>query len=144
MRTDEKYFKYKELKKAGKIPKESKKRKKEHLTYLKQIEMFKEESIANNTYVCFFCGKKAYDGIDGYLCVHHLVGRVGDYYLDKETWVWAHNLCHNKFHFSTTEDLIQEPWWDDFMSRLKDKNTEVYHKIQKRIEKSKNLFGYLE
>ena len=62
------------------LPKESKKREKERIYYLDQVKMFWKECVENGNDFCFFCGQKMTKRED----THHLKGRIGDYYLDKE------------------------------------------------------------
>ena len=137
---------YKPRKAQKPIPKESKKRKKEHITYLEQRRMFIQENKDNGTYFCFITGEEFDNTLAGFCTIHHLRGRTGDYYLDKAFWIIAKNQAHlDVFHNERgIDELQQEPWWDDFLGRLKLKDIQSYHKIQKRIEKSKNLFGYLD
>ena len=70
-------------KKQSKPPRESKTRKAEHKLYSEQIKLFWDESLENKTDFCFFCGVHM-DKRDN---IHHLRGRTGDYYLDKEYYL---------------------------------------------------------
>lgn len=115
------------------IPKESKIRKKERIRYLDQIKMFWDESVANGTDFCFFCGIKMLKRDN----IHHLQGRTGDYYLDKEWFVNAHNDCHVfKYHYMPMVQLMQQPWYSSFLARLKSKSEILYYKELKRQAKA--------
>jgi hypothetical protein len=124
------------------IPKESKRRKIEHIRYTEQVKLFKEECKEQGIYKCFISGEDFDDTIDGFVTVHHLHGRTGDYYTDKQYWILARNKYHlDVFHKSTIEELQKFPFWEDFLVRLKIKDLHSYHKLLKRIEKSEDLFG---
>ncbi len=114
------------------VPLQSQKRKKASIRYSTQIKDFWEESKANNTDFCFFCGThmKKRDNI------HHLKGRTNDYLLDKEWWVNAHNSCHLDFHFLSIENLMKKPWYDEFLERLRLKDTQLYYKMRVKEEKA--------
>lgn len=143
MRTDEAYKKQKEYAKQNRKPKkqiapESKKRKKEHIRYIDQIKLFWKECVENGTNICFFCNVKS----DTIMTIHHLQGRTGDYYLDKNHWVWGHNLCHvEKYTFWSIESLMKEPWYNGFLERLKEKDYSAYCKEIRRQEKNEELFA---
>jgi len=114
------------------IPKESKKRKQEKLTYAQQIKLFWDESVENGTDFCFFCGKKMHERDN----IHHLKGRTNDYLNDKEYFVNAHQQCHvEDYHQSSWEQRIKQPWWSDFLARLKSKDTELHRKEMLKGEK---------
>ena len=124
------------------IPKESKKRKQEKLTYAQQIKLFWEQSVVDGTDFCFFCGEKMAQRDN----IHHLKGRTNDYLNDKEWWVNAHQQCHvEDYHQSSWEQRIKQPWWDNFMARLKSKSEELWRKEMNKGDKylqniSKPLF----
>ena len=137
MRTDDKYLKYKELKKAGRIPKkqiskESGRRKIEHKTYLQEVKDHWQKSVEDETNFCIFCGEKS----ETMLVNHHWRGRTGKYYLDVAYWSWAHNDCHNDFHFLPVSLLMKKPWYVEFMARLSVKDKFSYYKQKKREEKA--------
>jgi hypothetical protein len=107
------------------IPKESKKRKAEHIRYSEQIKMFWEESVLNKTDFCFFCGVHM-DKRDN---IHHLKGRTGDYYLDKEWWINCHNDRHVwNYTQKSVDELKQQPWYNAWLERLKLKSVSLYEK----------------
>lgn len=115
-----------------KIPPESKRRKKERVRYSEQIIEFWNESVEDKTDFCFFCGLHM-DKRDN---VHHLRGRTGEYYLDKEYWVNAHNFCHTyQYHMMSIERLYQLPWYREFLDRLKSKDFHSYCKELKKQDK---------
>ena len=122
------------------IPKESKKRKAERIAYSEQIRLFWDESVENGTDFCFFCGKKMAHRDN----IHHLKGRTNDYLNDKEWFVNAHNKCHvEDYHQSSWEQRIKQPWWEDFLIRLKSKSPELHRKEMLKGEKYlPNLNGY--
>lgn len=129
---------HKPTKVKKKPPKESNKRKKERIRYTEQIKMFWDDAVENNTNFCFFCGEKMKKRDN----IHHLKGRTGDYYLDKEWWVNAHNKCHTEdYHHANYEQKVKQKWYQDFLLRLKDKSEELYRKEIKKEEKArKELF----
>lgn len=147
MRKDDDYKRQKEYAKENrkakkKIPAESEKRKTEHIYYKEQVAMFKQELRDKGEYFCFVTGEQFDNTLAGFPTVHHLRGRTGDYYLDKEFWVLAKNQAHlDAFHNEKTIDyLTQQPWWDAFLARLRDKDELSYQKIMRRIEKADELF----
>lgn len=133
---------YKPAKAKKAPPKESKKRKKEHIHYLDQRKMFIQEMKDTGQYFCFISGLPFDDTRDGFNTIHHLRGRTNDYLVDKEFWILARNDKHlDVFHNSKTiDELKKEPWWDGFLARLKSKDEQSYLKIMRRIEKSGELF----
>jgi hypothetical protein len=123
------------------IPKESKRRKIEHIRYTEQVKLFKQEMRDKGEYHCFISGEDFDDTIDGFVTVHHLRSRTGNYYLDKDYWILTRNKYHlDVFHRSTIEELQKFPFWEDFLVRLKSKDLHSYHKLLKRIEKSEEIF----
>jgi hypothetical protein len=121
--------------KAKPIPKESKKRKEDHRQYTEKTKEFWNESVANKTDFCFFCGVHM-DHRDN---IHHLRGRI-EFYLDKEFWVNAHNDCHvYKYHTMSSEQLLKEPWYQSFLERLRIKDQESYNKELRRHDKAQPL-----
>lgn len=143
-----KYHQYRLYMKGGRLHKrktpnkkpissESKKRKVEHIRYDEQKSMFKQELKDKGEYYCFITKKPFEDNISGFATVHHLRGRTGDYYLDKEYWILARNQDHlDVFHgYKTYEELRKEVWWADFLSRLKMKDSKSYDKILRSLDK---------
>jgi hypothetical protein len=114
-----------------KIPPESKTRSKERISYLKQIKMFWEESVDNKTDFCFFCGEHMGKRDN----VHHMKGRIGDYYLDKNWWVNCHNECHLSYHHLSVDILEKQSWYGDFLTRLKLKDENLWAKqVEKKLK----------
>ena len=142
LRKDDDYQRQREwAKKKKPISKESSKRKKEHLRYSEQRELFKAEKKAEGKYYCYICkGEFDQSTIDWAYNIHHTLGRTGDYYLDKQYWMLAHNKCHLELHDLPIEELKEKPYWDDFLTRLKVDYPDAYKKIQRQIEKSGELF----
>jgi len=116
------------------IPKESKTRKKERLRYTEVCERLTQEiKDANNGKIyCFFSGLE----ITGKPTFHHLKGRIGDYYVDKEWLVPAINEYHLAYHFTPIEKLMEEFWYLNFLAKLKLKDTQLYYKELKKQEKA--------
>jgi hypothetical protein len=126
--------------KAKPIPKESKTRKKEHIYYSKGCKLLEKEiRDANDGHIFdFFTGRE----IRGFVTFHHLLGRTGNYYLDKDLLVPAENIDndgHAFYHRATTEQLKAKPWYEGFLIRLKDKSTEAYSKEMRRHDKAQPL-----
>ena len=123
----------------SKIPQESKKRKVEHKRYLEQVSEFRIESKENGSYKCYFCGGDEGKEMGMWLCVHHLEGREGKY-INKETFVWTHNYCHNIWHFASMEELKEQEWYnEEFLTRLKAKSIVAYSKQMRKEEKNMEI-----
>jgi len=115
------------------IKKRTPKRAKDERYYKDQAREFFDDAVKNKTNLCFFCGQKVtiFEGL------HHLKGRTGDYLLDKEWWCVVHNQCHAlDYHQSNAEQRTKQVWFNDFLSRLKAKSTDLYNKEMKKLEKS--------
>ncbi len=120
------------FKRKAPIKKRSPKRKKDERTYKEQAREFFDDAVNNGTNQCYFCGEevKTFQGL------HHLKGRTNDYLIDKEWWGVVHNDCHVwKYHQASYEQRIKEPWWSDFMMRLKSKSPELHRKEIAKGEK---------
>ena len=147
LRTDDDYKRQKEYAKENrkakkKIPAESKKRRKEHIRYLDQVKLYKQEKKDKGEYCCYIChGEFEQSSIDLFPTIHHTKGRSGDYYLDKQFWMLAHNKCHlGVFHGWSVDELKQLPYWKEFLARLQNDYPDAYAKIMKQINKSGELF----
>ena len=144
MRTDEVYKKQKEYSKLNRKPKkqispESGKRKVEHIRYLEQAKLFKQEHKDAGTYKCFISGEDFDDTIDGFCTIHHLWGRTGDYLNDKQYWILARNKYHlDVFHRMTISELKKYPFWESFLERLREKDFTAHKKLLNRIKKSED------
>lgn len=135
-RTDDKYKQYKENKKQGKIAKRSPKRAKKEKYYKDEAREFFDESVKNGTNFCFFCGKK----VETFQGLHHLGGRDGEKLLDFNLTVIVHNDCHvYKYHQTTYEQRKEQPWWEDFLMRLKSRSEELWRKEMRIKEKVHKL-----
>lgn len=110
----------------------SKKRAKERITYKQLFTKMDQEAKANNLYVCFFCGK----GINGIANHHHLRGRENSMLNEPQYLVLAHNDCHLGYHRMTVDQLKQQPWFDEWMDRLRIKDPESYSKELRKREKT--------
>ena len=71
--------------------------------------------------------------------VHHILGR-GKFLLEEEFWINTHRDCHMAYHFDPVDKLRQHPWFDDFMSRLREKSPETYYKVLHKINKAELQF----
>ena len=133
---------YKPAKAKKKIPAESKRRKKEHVSYIEQNRLFKQEKMDNGEYVCFITGEEFDNSLDNFPVVHHLRGRTGDYYLDKQYFVLVGNKIHTDVFHGGRDilKLMKEPWWDGFLTRLRKKDDMSYRKLMKQIERASELF----
>jgi hypothetical protein len=126
--------------KQNKLPIESQKRKKEHIYYSKGCkELEKEMREANNGKIFdFFTGLE----IKGQCTWHHLLGRTGNFYLDKDLLVPAENNeddGHLFWHRATIKQLKEKGWYQGFLARLKAKSTEAYDKELRRQDKAQPL-----
>jgi hypothetical protein len=126
----------------NKIPPKSKTRKKEHKYYSQGCKELEQElRDANNGKIYdFFTGLE----IQRQVTFHHLLGRSGDYYTDKELLVPAENDendGHLFWHRATIKQLLQKKWYQSFLLRLKSKSFEAYNKELRKAEKTVNLFG---
>ncbi|HUV85053.1 MAG TPA: hypothetical protein VMV86_05040 [Methanosarcinales archaeon] len=132
MRGGDKYQSKPRQRKA--IPKESKKRKREHIYYSKGCKELEAETreLNNGKIYCFFSG----DEIKGFVVWHHLLGRTGDYYTDKGLLVPCDNDTHLRYHRSTYDQLIKETWYKTFLSRLIAKSSKAYQKELNKQQKS--------
>ena len=132
-------FKPKKRKKTP--PKESKKRKEEHKYYKQLCQELWDELVAEGKNYCFFCGKKMEKRED----FHHIRGRVRDNYLNREYIVPAHNDCHVwKYHQASIEQLMREPWYEEFMNRLREIDSQSYYKERNKLTKAELEFKEAE
>ena len=127
-------------KKQAKLPLESKTRKKEHVYYSQGCKQFEAELREQNNGVIydFFTGLE----IKGKITFHHIAGRSGDFYLDKDFLVPAENDendGHLFWHHATIEQLKAKPWYEGFLIRLKSKSTDAYNKEIRRQDKAQPL-----
>ena len=123
--------------KSTKIPKESKRRKSEHIYYSAECKLLEKEiRNANNGKIYdFFTGRE----IKGNVTWHHILGRTGDFYLDKDLLVPAENDendGHLFYHRATVEQLIEKEWYGSFLDRLKQKSMTAYNKELKKQDKN--------
>jgi hypothetical protein len=116
------------------IPKESAKRKEEKKYYTQHCaEMTQEIKDTNGGIIrCFFSGKE----IQGKPVYHHLKGRSGKFYIDKEFLVPALNGYHLNYHFKPVAWLMQQDWYVNmFLPNLRAKSEELYDKELKKQDK---------
>jgi len=118
------------------IKKRTPKRAKDERYYAEQARGFFEDAVNSGANLCFFCGER----VNRFQGLHHLKGRTNDYLIDKEWWTVVHNDCHvNKYHMTSYEQRIEQPWWDSFLLRLKSVSEELWRKEIKKEEKSHKL-----
>ena len=118
------------------IPKESKKRKEEKKYYSQHCKELEQEIREQNNgkIYCFFSGEE----ITEFVTWHHLRGRTGKFYLDKEFLVPSINENHLMNHYASYGDITQQPWYEGYLERLKAKDILSYKKELKRKEKSES------
>jgi hypothetical protein len=119
------------------IAPQSIKQKKIYKTYLERLKIFWEKSVEAKTNYCIFCGELMEHREDN----HHLLGR-GSIVLDEEWWSHAHRVCHSKYESWSVEKLMLEPWYNDWLERLRKKQESLYWKEKKKEQKNlKDLFA---
>jgi len=124
--------------KAKKIASESPKRKKEHVYYSVGCKELEAEVRAENDgkIYDFFTGLE----IKGQVTWHHLLGRSGSYYTDKQYLVPAENdenEGHLFYHGATIEELAEKPWYKGFLMRLKSVCPQAFYKELKKQDKGR-------
>ena len=117
--------------KHSRISPVSKKRAKEKLTYKKLFEEMDRSAKINSNYVCFFCGKEIY-GVANH---HHLNGRENSMLNDINNIVLAHNSCHLFYHRATVEQMRKMKWYDEWMNRLRLKDSDSYRREVNKSQK---------
>lgn len=126
---------YKPKKKERKpIPKESAKRKIDNRHYRDRIIAFWNNAVEKKENRCFFCNKLMEYRED----IHHILGR-GKFLLEEEWWALAHRECHSIYH-GPADVLVSQPWFENFMRRLKKKSIKTYYKTIDRINKAELEF----
>lgn len=124
--------------KRPKVPLESKTRTEERKTYSQHCKELEQELRSENQgkIYDFFTGLE----IKRQVTFHHLLGRTGDFYTDKELLVPAENDendGHLFYHRATVEQLFATKWYKDgFLPRLKIKSLTAYNKEIRKQEKS--------
>lgn len=120
------------------IPKESKTRKREHKTYTQHCKELEKEmrDVNNGEIYCYFSDKE----ITGFVTWHHLLGRTGDFYVDKEWLVPVINEYHMCYHFSPIEWLMQQDWYKKLLEKFRLRDAHLYYKELKRQEKAELNF----
>jgi hypothetical protein len=115
------------------IVRRTKKRAKDERHYSEQAKAFFDEAVINGTNICVFCGQKV-TKLEG---LHHLKGRTNDYLLDKEWWRTVHNKCHvDDYHQADHEHRSKQPWYNEFLLRIKDASEELWRKELRKGEKA--------
>jgi hypothetical protein len=116
-----------EYKRKAPIKKKSERRKRDEVHYKDHcIELTNEIKEKNGGKIfCFFSGLE----IVGRVTYHHLRGRTGDFYTDKEWLVPCINDYHLMFHWESVDFLLQQDWYVKiFLPNLKAKSEELYDK----------------
>jgi hypothetical protein len=118
--------------KRTKVSPVSEKRKEQAKTYKQVKDEIRAELISTGNYNCFFCGKPM-NSEKGF---HHTKGRDGTKYIEKKWLVPGHNQCHVwDYHQAKIKDLIEQPWYPAFLSRLRDLDEGLYQTELKKQEK---------
>ena len=118
-----------------KIATESPKRKEEKKYYTQHCKELEQEIREQNDgrIFCFFSGLE----ITGRISWHHLKKRTGDFYIDKQWLVPSINWYHTEgYHFAKYEWLMEQPWYEGFLQRLKEKDEGLWMAELKKKEKS--------
>jgi hypothetical protein len=120
------------------IPKQSKKREIDQKHYAEHCrELAQEIRDKNNGKIyCFFSGVE----ISKMPVFHHLLGRTGKFYLDKELLVPCDNETHLEYHRMTVVQLEKTQWYKGFIERLLIKSKQAYDKEMKKKQKEVNIF----
>jgi hypothetical protein len=120
-------------KRKAPVARRTKKRDKDERQYKNQARGFFDEAVKNGTNICVFCGKKVtiYEGL------HHLKGRTNDYLLDRVWWRTVHNKCHvEDYHQASYGQISEQPWYNDFLLRIKEASEELWRKEIRKGEKA--------
>ncbi|MFA8451788.1 MAG: hypothetical protein ACEPOW_13925 [Bacteroidales bacterium] len=107
----------------------SKKRAKETPEYNRVCKEIRDDPALR---FCIFCLRPV--NLPGE--IHHLEGRDGDLYAEKENLFLSHHDCHHHYHHSTVEVLLRFNWYLNFVRRLEDINFRVHMKEINRLDKS--------
>ena len=132
MRTRESLSKRRSKQKGYKIPLKSNNRLEDEKKYRQVCTEIDRDAKANNQFKCFFCDSQIEDKADH----HHLKGRDGSLYTDKEFIVLAHRSCHSAYHDRPVEWLLQQDWYHGFLQRLLEKSKVLYRKEIIKQEKA--------
>ena len=103
----------------------------EEREYKKICDAIDKEAKETGQYVCFFSGEPIVGKADH----HHLLGRDGDLFADRNLIVLAKREHHRAWHDKGLEYCSQQPWWDDFLIRLKMKSEYLYGKVIDKLNK---------
>jgi hypothetical protein len=131
MRGGDKYKPPAETKNTGKIKRRTIDRQKDEEIYHREARAFYEAERREKRHICIFCG----EFVESFEGLHHWKGRIGKWLLDKFWWSVVHNDCHMNWHNKPIIWLIRQTWWDGFLARAKEKHSDIYRIIEKRIEK---------
>ena len=78
---------------------------------------------------CTFCGGIIFSEPS----LHHANGRDDESILDERYWMPGHNHCHvQEYHSMSWKDI---PWWNGYLSRIKDAYPDIYKKELIRMSK---------
>jgi len=134
MRGGDKYNSKPKTPKKKPVPKQSKKRTTEKVYYAQACKSLEKEirALNNGKIYCFFSGREITERISW----HHTNKRIGQFYLDKQWLVPSINDYHIMYHFTPVDKLCKEPWYKDFLRRLRNLSGELYDKELKKFDKS--------
>ncbi len=107
----------------------SKKRASEKPEYDKACEEIRNDPTLR---FCIFCLRPV--NLPGE--IHHLEGRDGDLYAQKDNLFLSHHDCHFHYHHSTVKTLLTLSWYLNFVRKLEKLNFRVYMKEINRLDKS--------
>jgi len=132
-------YKSRPRKRQKPIPKESKKRKGEHIRYTDQRKAFIQKCKDEGKYYCYLCLEPFDQSSDTRYCtIEHSLGRVGDNYRDEKHWRLMHCECNYNLEHKTIAWFKKQPYWNDFLERLKKDDRLAWERIQRKIEKSED------
>lgn len=120
----------------------STKRKKQDEEYKRVKEEKKAYMIEKKFYRCLLCNTKLNPEDDEYIDWHHIVLRTDKNLTDWKNLAPVHRTCHTMYHSSTASDLLDTPWYNHFLSRLRDgaNNNEYFREAfnneLRRLQKS--------
>jgi len=122
--------------KSKPIKRRTTERAKDERYYAVKAREFFDDAVKNKTNRCFFCD----NWVTTFQGLHHIEGRDNNHLLDWDKVAIAHNKCHtDDYHYAKYEDLSAQPWYNDFMSRLKEKSEKAYQKELRKRDKSLKL-----
>jgi hypothetical protein len=107
----------------------SKKRQKQLQRYYREKSRAAEKARADGTYKCWFDNKKLHGNTDW----HHKYGRDNDMIFEGRVFVRHNN--HMLYHNGTYEQLSAQPWYENWLAKLKKEEPRLYYKEINRKDK---------